>query len=71
MGTYDVMHSVEGGKCLLTPLPILHSHISLLWFYNLLLSSPSLHQSSLEMEDLVQYLSSEAWIPVLGCNVAP
>lgn len=48
-----------------------HSHISLLWFYNLLLSSPSLHQSSLEMEDLVQYLSSEAWIPVLGCNVAP
>jgi hypothetical protein len=32
MGTYDVMHSVEGGKCLLTPLPILHSHISLLPF---------------------------------------
>lgn len=47
------------------------SHIPLPWFYNLLLSSPSLHQSSLEAEGLVQCLSSEAWIPVLGCNVAP
>lgn len=48
-----------------------HTHIPLPWFYNLLLSSPSLHQSSLEAEGLVQCLSSEAWIPVLGCNVAP
>lgn len=38
MGTYDIMHSVEGEKCLLTPLPILHSHISLLSFKDVLMT---------------------------------
>lgn len=52
-----------------------YTHIPLPWFYNLLLSSPSLPLplclSLPRSRSGAVCLSSKAWIPILGCNFAP
>lgn len=48
-----------------------YSHSSALVLQSAVEVSPPPHQASPEVGGLVQRLSSEARIPVLGCNVAP